>query len=79
MTVSFTVEEMITLKEANQPTRISAITFFEQGLSFYSQEERELANYTKSLIEKLKAMTDIQYIGIDFNDTLDFSEPTEED
>lgn len=77
MTITFTVEEMTALKEANQPSRTAAIVFFTQGLPFYDEDENELVDFTYALIDKLKAMTDTQYSGLDFDIALDTTEPEE--
>lgn len=78
MTVTFTVEEMTALKEANQPSRTAAIVFFTQGLPFYGEDEKELMGFTNALIDKLKAMTDTQYEGLDFDTAIDTTEPDDE-
>ena len=79
MTINFTVEEITALSTANQPNRIAAITFFSQGLPFYSEEEKDPYNFANELINKLKAITDSQYTGLNFDTAIDITAPPEKD
>ncbi len=78
MTVTLTVEELTALASAKQPNRTSAIVFLEQGLPFYGEDEKELVDFTNVLIDKLKAMTDTQYSGLNFDTAIDIIESEQE-
>lgn len=75
MTVTFTVEEITALAAAEQSSRTAAIIYFTQTVPFYSEDEKELKDLTNTIIDKLRAMTDTQYSGLDFSTAIDTSEP----
>lgn len=77
MTVTFTTEETTALAAAQQPSRTAAIIYFTQALPFYSKDENELKDFTNTLIDKLRAMTDSQYSGLDLSTAIDTSESDE--
>lgn len=77
MTVVFTNEELTAIANSNQNSRMSTIMFLEQGLPYYSEEEKDTKKFVLSLIDKLKAMTDIQYDGLSFDNVIDITETEE--
>lgn len=77
MTVHFTNEEITAVYEAHQPSRNSAIIYFQSALPFYREDEKELLNFTETLIDKLKTMSDVQYNGLDYSNVIDTSDYTE--
>lgn len=77
MTVVFTNEELTAIANSKQNSRLSTIIYLEQGLSYYSDDEKDTKEFVLSLIDKLKAMTDKQYDGLSFDSVIDTTETEE--
>jgi hypothetical protein len=78
MTIYLTNEEATALSVAKQPNRTAAIMYFLNTLPFYNKDEKELIDLTNTLIEKLRAMSDTQFNGLDLSNAIDIIEPDSE-
>ncbi len=76
--ITLSIEELTALKQANQFTRIEAISFFLATLPHYDESEAELISFTNTLIGKLRSMSNEQYAGLDYSEAIDMSEYEEE-
>ena len=68
--ISFDEQEFMALYNASG-TRQGLIDALEEMHSFISPEEKQLKEVTESCIEKLKAMSDAEYLGMELDSVLD--------
>ncbi|MBQ2071250.1 MAG: hypothetical protein II460_02790 [Oscillospiraceae bacterium] len=68
--ISFDEQEFMALYNASG-TRQGLIDALEEMHGYLGPEDAELKAYTESCIEKLKAMTDEEYLGLDLDSVLD--------
>ena len=68
--ISFDEQGFMALYNASG-TRQGLIDALEEMHGYLGPEDAELKAYTESCIEKLKAMTDEEYLGLDLDSVLD--------
>ena len=68
--ISFDEQEFMALYNASG-TRQGLIDALEEMFGYLSPEETELKAFTESCIEKLKAMSDAEYLSMELDPVLD--------
>ena len=73
----YTIEELTAINALKSTTRNDCIITLETSLTYYSSDEQEEIQFTKTLLEKLKSTSDDDFENLSFENVLDLSETEE--
>ena len=73
----YTIEELTAINALKATSRNDCIITFETSLPYYSLDEQEEIQFTRTLLEKLKSTSDDDFKNLSFENVLDLSETEE--
>jgi hypothetical protein len=73
----YTIEELTAINALKPTSRNDCIITLETSLPYYSSDEQEEIQFTKTLLEKLKSTSDDDFENLSFENVLDLSETEE--
>lgn len=73
----YTIEELTAINALKSTSRNDCIITLETSLPYYSSDEQEEIQFTRTLLEKLKSTSDDDFKNLSFENVLDLSETEE--